>query len=263
MKKYIKKLLISLRIINPKVSDTFDQTKYHQSVRLLYLLMKDSVLNSLPNLTETRLLNLSGLSGLPISQGVYMIDLLEKTKNINGSVCEMGVAQGCTSRLIADEIFDSKELWLFDSFQGLPDPTDEDKLIDDIFGLKEMKSYKGTMMSPRSLVEEKLSKSKLPKNNFHIIPGFFPESLSTQDILPTKCSFIFIDFDFYKPIKDALHFAKGVLEVGGYIMVHDYGFFSSGAKLAVDEFYNLNTDSFSISFPHSIAEGIAILKRIK
>ena len=80
---------------------------------------------------------------------VYIIDLLMKTAMLEGEVCEMGVAGGFKSRLLADEIIESnRELWLFDSFAGLPKPTGEDRLMDDIFGLGSMEAYAGTMKHP-------------------------------------------------------------------------------------------------------------------
>ena len=46
----------------------------------------------------------------------------------------------------------------------------------------------------------------------------------------------YVDFDFYSPISVALRFLNKRLVTGGVIVVDDYGFFSSGAKTAVDEF---------------------------
>lgn len=45
-----------------------------------------------------------------------------------------------------------------------------------------------------------------------------------------------MDFDFYEPIKIALELLDQRLPIGGVAIVDDYGFFSEGAKTAVDEF---------------------------
>ena len=93
----------------------------------------------------------------------------------------------------------------------------------------------------------------------HIVEGFFDENTSEKANL-RKCSFAFVDFDLYKPILDALNYLSRFLVVGGYIVVHDYGYFSSGAQRAVDQFVAENREGFEVFFPHRIAKGIAILK---
>ncbi len=75
-----------------------------------------------------------------------MVLHLNRALGLDGDVCEFGVAQGATSALIANEIRGTeKDLWLFDSFEGLPKPTDHDILIDDIFNLGSIDRYQGTM----------------------------------------------------------------------------------------------------------------------
>jgi hypothetical protein len=44
-------------------------------------------------------------------------------------------------------------------------------------------------------------------------------------------------------------------------MVDDYGFFSSGARDAVDEFIDAKTGNYQISFPNESAGKFCILKK--
>ena len=158
--------------------------------------MNEFLLASLPPLSEARLDRLTSLRAISVGQGCYLIDLLHETSFLRGTVCEMGVAQGYTSRLIASEIRDSpRHLWLFDSFQGLPEPTPEDELIDDIFGLGRMSAYAGTMRVSRDSVEEQLAEGAFPADRTHIVEGFFDETTSTRIQLSSRVSFAFIDFD--------------------------------------------------------------------
>ena len=130
MKSLLKKLLAAKGLTLVR-RDHFEivpkgNPKYAEAVSSLYALMGDSVLPSLPALTERRTKDLTSLDGVPVPHAVYIIDLLMKTAMLEGEVCEMGVAGGCTSRLLADEIIESnRELWLFDSFAGLPKPTEK------------------------------------------------------------------------------------------------------------------------------------------
>jgi hypothetical protein len=86
------------------------------------------------NKMASRTALLARLRGTPPAEAYFIINALFQTQTVNGDVCEFGVAQGETSALIANEIMaGGKKLHLFDSFQGLSDPTLEDTLKDDIF----------------------------------------------------------------------------------------------------------------------------------
>ncbi len=51
----------------------------------------------------------------------------------------------------------TKKLWLFDSFQGLPKPTDKDVLINDISNAGSIEAYEGAMAVPVEEVQKRLS----------------------------------------------------------------------------------------------------------
>jgi len=85
------------------------------------------------------------LMGTQLSEALHVVAHLNRTLHLEGDVCEFGVAQGATSALIANEIRETnKKLWLFDSFEGLPRPTEQDILIDDIFNLGSIEKYQGS-----------------------------------------------------------------------------------------------------------------------
>ena len=59
--------------------------------------------------------------------GFHLIACLRQSLPLPGDVCEFGVGQGVISALLAHEIRTTgKNLWLFDSFQGLGKPSDRD-----------------------------------------------------------------------------------------------------------------------------------------
>ena len=180
---------------------------------------------------------LGRLLGTPPSQAYEIIMALGNTEHIEGDVCEFGVAQGETSALIANEISNSsKILHLFDSFAGLPAPTDKDQLKDDIFSLGSMDAYMGEMSCPLDMVKSRLAMINFPESRYQTHQGFIEELVKTKRGFPEKVSFAFVDFDFYEPIKIALDYLDTTLSNGGIIMVDDYDFFSTGAKTATDEF---------------------------
>ncbi|MCU7835977.1 MAG: TylF/MycF family methyltransferase [gamma proteobacterium symbiont of Taylorina sp.] len=180
---------------------------------------------------------LARLLGTPPSEAYFIIQALIKTKDIDGDICEFGVAQGEMSALIANELsaYSTKTLHLFDSFQGLPKPTEKDKLKDDIFSLGSMDAYTGAMSCPEDMVQKRLKAISFPTEGYIIHKGFIEQLINTDNNFPKSVSFAYIDFDFYEPIKISLEYLHNVTPIGAIIIVDDYNFFSTGVKTAVDE----------------------------
>lgn len=186
---------------------------------------------------DLRLHLLTRLLGTPPSEAYYLVQSLARCRKIGGDVCEFGVAQGETSALIANEIARTdKTLHLFDSFEGLPIPSEKDHLLHDIFDLGSMEAYTGKMRCREDMVLERLQTISFPEHRYVIHKGFVAQILEQSQNLPARVSFAYLDFDLYEPIKQALEFLHPITPPGAIIIVDDYGFFSSGAKTAVDEF---------------------------
>jgi len=186
---------------------------------------------------ENRFKLLALPSGTKPSEAYFIVHALAKCKDVSGNVCEFGVASGNTSALIANEIQSSnKVLHLFDSFKGLPKPTEKDQLKNDIFSLGSMKAYTGTMSCPEEMVRNRLKAISFPPHRFVIHKGFIDQVFRDDSNLPKEVSFAYVDFDFYEPIKVTLDFLHRTTSTGAIIIVDDYDFFSTGAKTAVDEF---------------------------
>lgn len=204
---------------------------------------------------------LSKLEGTTIIESLWILDSVYKTLEVDGDYCEFGVAAGATATLVANELRDSnKLLWLFDSFEGLPEPTEKDFLINDFWNLGSIEAYQGTMKYPADTVRCKLSSIGFPEGRVRIIAGFIEETIE-QSPLPEMVSLAFVDFDFYKPILTALNFLAGHLSDGGHIIVDDYGDFSAGAQAAVDEFYESHQGSFSLEIAPAWAGHFAVLEK--
>src|SRR5450432_2735554 len=201
----------------------------------LEAMYRQFVFTDLPQ-SERRAELLAKLEGTHIGEAIYLLNALHSSIGLPGDICQFGVAQGSTSALMANEISTTdKKLWLFDSFEGLPRPTDKDVLIDDIFNLGSMENYTGTMATKPEEVVCRLKSISFPLSRVQIVPGFIENTIHKAALPKTVC-FSYVDFDFYEPIKIALEFLHERMPVGGHIVVDDYGYFSAGAKTAVDEF---------------------------
>lgn len=242
LKQAIKKILSAFgyqlhRSVDVQVSfDNFANLAQAYEQRL-----NESNINSILA-NETRPKLLARLMGTQPSEAYFIVQALVECKDISGDVCEFGVAQGETSALIANEIVFSctKTLHLFDSFEGLPKPSEKDKLKDDIFSLGSMEAYTGTMSCPEDMVKSRLKAISFPSERYIIHKGFIEQLIHTDMNLPKEVSFAYVDFDFYEPIMLTLEFLHRITPAGAVIIVDDYDFFSTGAKAAVDEWIEKN-----------------------
>jgi hypothetical protein len=210
---------------------------------------------------ERRAQLLAELQGTGLSEAMYVVRCLHHSLSLDGDVCEFGVAQGATSALLANEIrATSKNLWLFDSFEGLPRPGPQDVLIDDIYGLGSMPAYEGKMAELPALVVSRLRAIDFPAARTKIVAGFINSTLQGP-FVPERVSFAYVDLDLYEPIRTALTFLHPRLSAGGYVLVDDYGRFSAGAQAAVDEFAAEFSDSYALIRPPAWAGQFAILQK--
>ncbi len=203
------------------------------------------------------------LIGTGVGQGLHLIDHLHATAGVEGDVCEFGVAQGATTALLANELLgveDTRSIYLYDSFEGLPAPSESDTLINDIFNLGDIRRYEGKMAFPRSEVLRRLEDLAFPEQRINVVKGFV-DSATHVDVLPKQVSFAYVDFDFYDPIAAALRLLHLRLSPGGIVVIDDYGWFSSGVKSAVQEFFLQYDDEYELTVGPEHAGKFAVLRR--
>ena len=172
----------------------------------------------------------------------------------------MGVAQGATSALLANEIRDdqTRQLWLYDSFRGLSVPTAEDELINDMDHLGSMGAYSGTMSFPESQVRERVAATGLPADRLRVHAGF----VDPMTRVPKAVAFAYLDFDLYRPILTGLRLLHPSTRPGSVLMVDDYRFFSSGVESAVKHFLAERGDGYELLEPPVGAGSFCVLRRV-
>jgi O-methyltransferase len=234
-------------------------------------LLKELVFNNLNiksqkyNLDYEKLFNLLiELKGTSLVEGLNITNSLVKVLDLEGDVCEFGVAQGKTSKLIGYIINKTeKKFFLFDSFEGLPKPTKEDELKDDIFNLKNINNYEGKMSHGEEKVLNEMKMISFPKEKLVINKGFFFKKNITNFNIPKNVSFAYLDFDFYQPTLDALNMLEKIIVKKGIIIVDDYDFFSTGVKTAVDSWIDKNKDIFTMQKIDTSLSKFVVIEKIK
>ncbi|MBA2945192.1 TylF/MycF/NovP-related O-methyltransferase [Streptomyces himalayensis] len=221
------------RVITEREEEA-NRGRYTRVVKSLYDVYVERVF---PGLRERdgRIPLMSRLIGTDIGEAMFLLHWLQKAQDSgDGDIVEMGVAQGATSALLANEIIGTgRHLWLYDSFQGLSRPTVEDKLIDDIENRGSMDCYESAMSFPQRLVHQQLASVGFPQERTHVVVGFI--SPDVQD-MPDVVAFAYLDFDLYKPILSGLRLLGPRTRPGSVLMVDDYGHFCTGPEQAVRDF---------------------------
>jgi len=182
--------------------------------------------------------SLVGSSGLELTY-----EAAEKLMNEEGNpgaFVECGVAEGGSSALmamVAGKFGSEQKTWLFDSFEGLPSPTDQD--FDQPGG--STRAYvkplgKGSCLGTKEAVENLLfRKFGLDSRNIHLVKGWFQDTLPVMSERIGPIALLRIDADWFESINCCLENLYNQVVQNGYIIFDDYGL-CVGAKKATDEF---------------------------
>ena len=172
-----------------------------------------------------------------------ILAIAEGCLNVDGDFVELGCYKGDTSLMLAEVLQKTnKKLWIYDSFEGLPEKRKED--ASDVG--KDFK--KGELAVSKREVKIRFLRAgfSMPK----ITKAWFND-LKDED-LPEKIAFAFLDGDLYDSTKDSLKLIENKVFIGGVIMVHDYTNEAlPGVARAVDE-WNRNKN-FKITRYQSLA----------
>lgn len=156
-----------------------------------------------------------------------ILELARKCLEVEGDFVEMGCYKGDTSLMLADVLKDvDKKLWIYDSFEGLPEKCEKDEsaLGENFKG--------GELFVTKREVKQRFLRAGLP---VPVIKKAWFSDLTSED-LPEKIAFAFLDGDFYESIRDSLKLVTPRMVKGGILVVHDYNNPAlPGVAKAVDE----------------------------
>ena len=169
-----------------------------------------------------------------------ILELAAECLNAPGDFVEFGCYKGDTSLLIAELLVEksvdkgAKKLWIYDSFEGLPEKTVQD---DSVLG----EDFKGgELFVTKREVKERFLRLGLP---VPVIKKAWFKDLRPED-LPEKIAFAFLDGDFYESIRDSLKLVAPRMVPGGVLIVHDYSNPAlPGVGRAVDEWRKSGADA--------------------
>ena len=163
----------------------------------------------------------------------------QRAREVIGHVAEVGVYKGGSAFLLCELIKRTKKnIYLFDTFEGLP----EDNRIN-----KKFSPSKGWLANTSlEKVKRFILKTKINSKKLKIIKGIFPNIL-TESIKKQKFCLVHLDTDLFQSTYDGLKFFYPRLIKYGCIISHDYSSFGCpGVKIAFDKFLSENKISHKL-----------------
>ena len=165
-----------------------------------------------------------------------------ESNNIDGDIVETGCALGGSSILLASQKNTNRNLYVYDMFGQIPEPTKEDP--PEVHKRYEIiKKGSATGIGGNKYYGYETDLLKIVKNNFtdfgididenniNFIQGDIRETLQINQ----KISLAHIDVDWYEPVKISLEKIYNNLSFYGTIILDDY-YDWGGCRKAVDEF---------------------------
>ncbi|MBN1597129.1 MAG: TylF/MycF family methyltransferase [Bacteroidales bacterium] len=160
-------------------------------------------------------------------------DILEN--NIEGDLIETGVWRGGATifmkALLKANNCKNRNVWVADSFEGLP-PPNEDKYKAD---KGDTHYLNDSLAISIDTVKENFKKYNLLDDKVKFLKGWFKDTLPKASI--KKLALIRLDGDMYESTMDGLVNLYKKLSVGGFIIIDDYGAVE-GCRKAVQDFRN-------------------------
>ncbi len=165
---------------------------------------------------------------------------------LEGAIVECGVWRG-GSMMMAVEALKSvsatskRELWLYDTFAGMPPPEDMDiqamsgEAARDILAVQPATADNPFWaIAQKDVVAANMARTGYPADQVRLVEGKIEATIPTT--APNTLALLRLDTDWYASTRHALVHLWPRLTKGGVLIIDDYGYWQ-GARQAVDEYF--------------------------
>jgi len=158
---------------------------------------------------------------------------------IPGGFVECGVWKGGSSMAAALTFKTPRPLLLFDTFEGMTDPTADDRhaASGQLAAAMLRNADSGATMrcySPLEEVKRNMATTGYPASEISYIKGKVEDTVPAA--APAQIAVLRLDTDWYESTRHELEHLYPRLSPGGVLIIDDYGYWT-GAKKAVDEYF--------------------------
>jgi hypothetical protein len=165
-------------------------------------------------------------------------------RGIAGCVVECGVWRGGSSMAAALALLEegdrSRDLYLFDTFEGMTKPLDVDRTADGTpaqVHLDRDVNRTGHVWAVADIegVGQNMISTGYPPERIHLVKGPVEATLPSRGP-PGPIALLRLDTDWYESTRHELRHLFPLLSEGGILIIDDYGHWA-GARKAVDEYF--------------------------
>ena len=173
---------------------------------------------------------------------VHALAAAAEARGLPGAFVECGVWRGGCAAVLAAQARSGgtgRLTWLFDSFEGLPEPSAEDGAAAARYAggraagaLAPIGRCVGPLADVRRLLFGTLG---IPEAAVRLVPGWFQDSLPASREAIGPIALLRLDGDWYASTRVCLEQLYDQVVPGGYVILDDYGDWE-GCRRATDEF---------------------------
>jgi O-methyltransferase len=167
------------------------------------------------------------------------------SSEVPGAIVECGVWKGGSMMAVARTLLDLNQtdidLYLFDTFEGMTEPTEKDVMWTgekaDTLLAREPEESILWARAPLDLVRHAMHSVPYPPSKIHFVKGRVEDTIPDQ--APDQIALLRLDTDWYESTKHELVHLYPRLAPKGVLIIDDYGWWR-GARLATDEYFREN-----------------------
>jgi hypothetical protein len=178
---------------------------------------------------------------------LYFEKLMDQVNDVDGVVVECGVSTGASMTLFATLNANRdapRDIWGFDSFEGLPAPDGEDLTGSAAAGRRGM--FKATTGDVWNRLRIAGMGDDSTKDRITLVQGLLSDTLPS---FKGQIALLHCDVDLYEPTKIALEYLWPQVGVGGIAAFDEYDDDEwPGEKQAVDEYFADALEDGSVEF---------------
>ena len=239
-----------------KVKYLIKESRLYQTIRFWKNIKLNDFFNTEKLLLFKKVYPFTMSSYQRLSNVYELAESIEKN-NIDGAFVECGVWKGgCIAIMayIAKKFNSGRKIWLFDSFEGLPEPSDKDGMVAKEYAgnraggeMATIDKCVGQLEDIKKIFFEIL---KIDLKNVEIRKGWFQDTLPLAQQSIGPIAILRLDGDWYESTKCCLENLYENVIIGGYIIIDDYGHWE-GARKALEEFFiekNIKPDLIKIDY---------------
>jgi len=167
--------------------------------------------------------------------------------HVEGAIVECGTWRGGQGMIAALTLIragdTSRHIYLFDTFEGMSAPTDEDICLEDGMHARQLldahssgdRTHNAWSVADQDDVWMGMASTRYPPERIHLVAGRVEDTLPSG--APPQIALLRLDTDWYESTRHELEHLWDRVVPNGIVIIDDYDYWS-GSRRAVDDFFD-------------------------